>query len=63
MIIKAVLLFLVVIALLGMTGRFRRKPGDKSRPAVETARKCPACGAYLVGKTPCLCGNPGPPKS
>ncbi len=57
MIIKAVLLFLVVIGLLGMTGRFTRsKPQDRRGPEIQSARKCPKCGTYLVGSSPCVCG-------
>lgn len=61
MMIKVVLLFLLVIGLLGMTGRFTKsKPPEKKRgPEIESARKCPKCGTYLVGSTPCVCGYDG----
>ncbi len=54
MILKAVLLFLVAMLALGMFGKLRRPsvPGRGSRSrsvAVQTARKCPVCGTYVIG--------------
>jgi hypothetical protein len=60
MMIKAVLLFLVLAGLLGMFGRRRRPPAQRDgRSRIERARKCPACGTYLVGEDPCPCGGGG----
>lgn len=58
MMLKAVLVFLVAMALLGLVGKGRRKvrrPGPA--PKIEAARKCPACGAYVIGDDPCICGR------
>lgn len=56
MIVKAVTLFLAFILLVGMFGKLMgprtpRKPG----PAIEAARKCPECGAYVIGNDPAPC--------
>ncbi len=56
MILKAVVLFLVAMLVLGMFGKIRRptlpKRGSASKGvAVQTARKCPSCGTYMIGKT------------
>lgn len=55
MMVKAVVLFLLVMLVLGMIGKLRlprltrRKPGT----AIEPARKCAVCGAFAIGGTPC----------
>ncbi|MFM2355098.1 MAG: hypothetical protein RLZZ528_834 [Pseudomonadota bacterium] len=51
MLIKTILLFLVVMAVLGVFGRIRfggppRGPGT-----------CKSCGRPLIGKGPCGCGG------
>ncbi|THD83612.1 hypothetical protein E7811_10055 [Aliigemmobacter aestuarii] len=62
MITKVIALFLLAMAVLAMFGRLRfpgkgrRKPG-----ATASARKCPECGAYMIGKGDCRCKTP--PKS
>ncbi len=50
MVIKAVVLFLVVIGVLGMFGKWKF-PGQ----ARLEAAKCPSCGRYRIGKGPCSC--------
>lgn len=55
MILKTVVLFLVAMVVLGMFGKLRRptlpKRGSASKSvAVQTARKCPSCGTYMIGK-------------
>ncbi len=52
MIVKAVFLFLAVMAVLAMFGRFRF-PGQK----MLSDRKCRHCGRYRIGKGPCSCGK------
>jgi len=52
MILKTVSLFLVVIGVLAMFGKF----------SVQGARqmlsgKCQGCGRYKIGKGPCACGH------
>jgi hypothetical protein len=62
--VKAVLLFLIVIAVLGMFGKWRlpkQLPRGPRRPAVEAARKCPVCGAYGVGEARAPCTRPDCP--
>ncbi|MBD3625481.1 MAG: hypothetical protein HUJ24_08905 [Rhodobacteraceae bacterium] len=57
MIVRAVLLFLIVIAVMGMFGRLRlpRLPRRGAGRALPKARKCPDCGAVIPGKGPCPC--------
>lgn len=50
MIIKVVLIFLVVMALLGVFGRMRL-------PRLLSSKKCPKCGRPRIGKGPCPCGK------
>ena len=52
MIVKAVILFLVFIAVLAMFGRLRL-PGQKRL----VARRCRKCGRPRIGKGPCACGR------
>ena len=52
MILKIVTLFLIGMGVLAMFGRLRF-PG----PPRLTRRKCKACGAPLVGKSECPCGE------
>ena len=47
---KIVVVFLVVIAVLGMFGKLRM-PGAKRL----AQKKCPRCGRYRIGKGPCSC--------
>jgi hypothetical protein len=53
--IQAVLLFLVLIVVLGVGGKWLRLPPKRSKPAVEAARRCPACRTYVVGAKPATC--------
>ncbi|WP_165351940.1 hypothetical protein [Salipiger sp. IMCC34102] len=50
MIVKAVILFLIGIGVLGMFGKWRF-PGQ----ARLARAKCPSCGRYRIGKSPCPC--------
>ncbi len=52
--VKVVSLFLIAILALGMFGKLRL-PGTRKRRGIKTARKCPSCGAYLIGDGPCKC--------
>ncbi len=56
-IFKIVTLFLVVIAVLAMFGKFTF-PGQKR---LQSAR-CPSCGRFKIGKSPCGCKLKGPRK-
>ena len=53
MILKIVTLFLVGMGVLAMFGKLR-VPKIK---AIE-ARKCEKCGAFKIGKSPCICKRP-----
>ncbi len=58
MMLKAVLVFLVAMALLGLVGKGRPKMPRAGRdPKIQAARKCPSCGAYVIGDAPCICGR------
>lgn len=61
MITKIIALFLLGMAVLAMFGRLRfpaiRRGKDKPKAKV-TARKCPDCGAYMIGRGPCACKAP-----
>ncbi len=56
MILKATLLFLLVMLALGAFGKWRaprlRRRGGSVPPA-QIARKCPVCDAYAIGATGC----------
>jgi hypothetical protein len=58
MLVRAVLLFLIVIAALAFFGRLRL-PGPRKPQGRLNARKCPKCGTYRIGKGPCSCGYEG----
>jgi len=53
-ILKAVLLFLVAMAVLAMFGKFRF-PGARQLDAM----RCPRCGRFRIGKGRCDCGHRG----
>ena len=59
MLVKAVLLFLVAMAVIawigGMLGKLRL-PGGR-RTGARLASSCPACGRPRIGKGPCPCGK------
>jgi hypothetical protein len=59
MMVKAALLFLVAMLVLGLFGRWKlpRGPRNKAGTAIEPARKCPDCGAYVVGSRPGPCAR------
>jgi hypothetical protein len=52
MIGRVVLLLVAVALLMAMLGKLRL-PKRPERPAVQSARKCPDCGAYVVAGQPC----------
>ncbi|CUH87715.1 hypothetical protein PH5382_01644 [Phaeobacter sp. CECT 5382] len=56
-IFKIVTLFLVIMAVLAMFGKFTF-PGQKR---LQSAR-CPSCGRFKIGKGPCGCKLKGPRK-
>ncbi|HYN45884.1 MAG TPA: hypothetical protein VES64_04255 [Allosphingosinicella sp.] len=55
MILKLLIVLVLAFVLLSMTSRYLRPkvPPKAKGPAIETARKCPECGAYVVGAGPC----------
>ena len=59
MVAKLVLLFLLVMAVIGVLGGWRTKSAkrlrDLGRKARLEAHKCPDCGRYSIGKGPCPC--------
>ncbi|MDH3262998.1 MAG: hypothetical protein OEM24_03255 [Paracoccaceae bacterium] len=55
MLVKIITFFLIGMAVLAMFGRLRfprRRPKADLPPK---PRKCPDCGAYVIGKGPCRC--------
>jgi hypothetical protein len=57
MIVRLLLLLLIVVAVLALLGRWGRPrvpPKDRST-AVEAARKCPDCGAWVLAGERCPC--------
>ncbi len=52
---KALLLLVLVGLLVVMAGRWLRDalPGKPGGRAIETAAKCPRCGAYRIDGQPC----------
>ena len=59
--VKAVLLFLIVMAVLAMFGRLRFPGGRKNLPGkpgpLGKPGTCPKCGRFLIGKSGCDCGE------
>lgn len=55
--IRIALLFLILMALIGLLGKLRKPTlrGRKRENAIESARKCPRCGTYLIGESECPC--------
>lgn len=54
MLVKIISLFLIGMAVLALFGRLRiRRPGNPDLP--PKPRKCPECGAYIIGSGPCGC--------
>jgi hypothetical protein len=60
MIGRVVLLLIAVAIVLAMIGKLRlpRLPRRPAGKAIEPARKCPDCGAYVVGSRPEPCARP-----
>jgi hypothetical protein len=59
--IYAVLLFLLLIALLGIGGKWLRLPPKRSTRRVDAAGKCSVCRAYTIGRPPAPCSRPDCP--
>jgi hypothetical protein len=59
MIGKLALIVIAVALLLAMTGRLKRPKVGRGKTArqVQSARKCPACGAYVLDGQTCDCGG------
>lgn len=65
--IKAVLLFLLVMVAIGMVanlifpGSMKRSLGPTWRPTWRPKKpgKCPRCGRFLIGSKGCDCGKAG----
>ena len=70
MIIKAVSLFLIAMLVLAMFGKLRlprggsaggnARSGGRRQAKGLDARKCPDCGAYVIGPGPCPCKTAKP---
>lgn len=59
MLVKAVLVFLVVMVVIAWIGSALGKlrlPGSK-RPEARLNAFCPSCGRPRIGKGPCPCGK------
>jgi hypothetical protein len=58
MITRAIVLVLVGLMIAGLIRKWTRPavPGARTRP-IESARKCPACDAYVLGANPEPCGR------
>jgi len=57
--VKVVTFFLIAMMVLALFGKLRmpRLPKIKPRKSIETTDKCKKCGAYKIGKKPCMCGK------
>lgn len=54
MLVKIISLFLIGMAVLALFGRLRiRRRDNPDLP--PKPRKCPECGAYIIGSGPCGC--------
>ena len=60
MIVRAALLLLVALLVLGVINKWRRAQLSRREPPprVQAARKCPACDAYVLGNDPEPCARP-----
>jgi hypothetical protein len=56
MLAKLAILFLVAMAAIAIWGRWMRG-AQRRPPAVREARRCHACGSYVVGGGACACGR------
>jgi hypothetical protein len=59
MLVKVVIIFLVVMAVIAWVGSLvgkLRLPGAR-RPGARLDAFCPACGRPRIGKGPCPCGK------
>lgn len=57
MISKIALVVLALVILAGALAKWR-KPDAAQGKAIEPARKCDDCGAYMIGPGPCPCAGP-----
>jgi hypothetical protein len=58
MLIKVVSLFLVVMVVLALFGRWRTGGAKRARgERVLPSRRCPSCAGYAVGPAACPCGQ------
>jgi len=56
MFLKIVVIFLLVMMLIGVAGKFFN-PDEKPKNLVA---KCPKCGSFIIGKGPCqTCAKKG----
>ncbi|MBP7000789.1 hypothetical protein [Amaricoccus sp.] len=55
MTVKLAVLLLAVAVLASLAARGRASRPKPPRRAVETARKCPSCGAWVVAGARCDC--------
>jgi hypothetical protein len=61
MLVKIVTFFLIGMAILAAFGRLRVRRGRaKAEPTARRPRKCPTCGAPVIGRGPCPCGTGRP---
>lgn len=63
MILRLALFVLLIAVVWTVVGRLRRlgAPRRDGRPAIQTARKCPTCKAYTLGRDPAPCARPDCP--
>ena len=57
MIVQAVLLFLLLIVVLGVGGKWLRLPSRRRQPPIQSATRCPICRSYAVGRPPEPCAR------
>lgn len=65
MLLRIILIFLLVMAVIAMFGRWRTR--GKLPPAPKAGKIpgpviCGKCGSYIIGKGDCACGAPRNPK-
>lgn len=57
MLVKAVILFLAVMAVIAWIGGLVGKLRGPRDPRRLSGRACPSCGRPRIGKGPCPCGR------
>jgi hypothetical protein len=65
MLLRIILIFLLVMAVIAMFGRWRTRtklPPQQKSGKIPGPVICGKCGSYIIGQGDCACGAPRNPK-